>query len=208
MNDKKTLDALQDGLTAYEKIVDKELHYVYFKNNQYHELIFKPHKRNFLHLCGIDYYDPRTGKKLSANRFYDTLKDMKISPKGIVKKGYADQKLQIIDQLKDLTTCNLRIIDQKTVYLKLVFHKAIRSRKQVFALALETESNSHHYIPSSLLNLKTADKGKSIKAGHPVHCIYSVESKTKNIQHLCKTPDFIEYEKTNTYFYKSVLQNN
>lgn len=206
MNDKKTLDALQDGLAAYETIVNKELHYVYYKNMQYHELVFKPHRRNFIHLCGIDYYDPNTGRKLSAKNFYDTLKSKKVSIKGIVKKGYADQKLEIIDQLKDLTTCSLRIIDEKSTYLNLVFYRAIRSRKQVFALALESEVSSGHYVPCSLLNLKNTSKGNSIKSGHAVHCIYSVDSRTNNIQHLCKKTEFIEYEKTNTYLYKGALQ--
>ncbi|PEF33675.1 PBECR4 domain-containing protein [Bacillus wiedmannii] len=206
MNDNKTLDSLQDGLAAYEKIVNKELHYVYYKNNQYYELVFKPHKRNFIHLCGIDYYDPKTGQKFNAIRFYDALKSKKISIKGIVKKSYADQKLQIIDQLKDLTTCSLRIIDEKATYLNLVFYRAIRSRKKIFALALENEARSGFYVPCSLLNLKNTSKGNSIKAGYPVHCIYSVDSKTRNVQSLCKTPEFLQYEESHTYLYKSKLE--
>lgn len=204
MNDKKTLESLQNGQAAYEKVVNKELHYVYFKNNKYHELVFKPRKQNFLHLCGIEYYDPKKGNKYSPAQFYDFLKRNKISTKGIVKKESAVQKLQIIDQLNDLITCNLRIIDELSTYLNLVFYRAIRSRRRVFALALAKGNNSGVYVPSSLLNLKGNPKGDTIKSGHPVHCIYSVDSKSKNIHILCKTAEFIEYEKTNKYPYKTV----
>ena len=206
MNDQNTLSALQKGQAAYEKIVNKELHYVYLKNNKYQELVIHPKKHNFLHLCGINYFDPKTGKKYNANQFYDFLKKNKINLQGIVKKSSAEQKLQIIDQLNDLTKCNLRIIDDKTTYFNLVFYRGIRSSKRIFALALENESRSDHWVPSSLLNLKNGSKGTTIKKGNPVHCIYSVESKLKIIQPLCKTEEFIEYETKNEYIYRAEPQ--
>ena len=199
MDAKKTLEALQKGLQAYEKVVDKEIHYVYYKSGKYYELVFKPHKGNFMHLCGVEYIDPKTKRKYKAIPFYNSLKANKLSPKGIEKKGYAEQKLQVIDQLKDLTTCNLRIIDKTTTYLNLVFSHGIRSRKKIFALALEHASS--HYIPTSLLNLRSNPKGNTIDNGHAVHCIYSVDP--KGVVILCKAPEFEEYEKTRAYPYKT-----
>lgn len=203
MNDNKTLISLHKGQAAYEKVINKQLYYVYFKNNRYYELIVKPKKENFLHLCGIQYFDPKNGERYSAKQFYDFLKKNKISIKGIIKNEAADQKLQIIDQLIDLTTCNLRIIDEKHTYLNLLFFKAIRSRRKVFALALENKNFSDEYVPSSLLNLKSNPKGDTINSGYPVHCIYSMDSKTKHIHFFCRTAEFISYEKTNTYPYKT-----
>lgn len=208
MNDKQTLDSLKKGQVAYEQVVNKEIHYVYLhkKTNLYHELIFTPKKENFLHLCGIDYYNSKTGQKYSAKQFYDLLKKDRIDIKGINKKNTANQKLQVIQELKDLTTChNLRIVDEKTVYLNLVFDKAIRSRKNIFGLALE-RAHSGSFVPKSLLNLKSNPKGPTFKPGHPVHCIYIVDKISKDMQVLCRTVEFIEYEKKKTYPYKTVPQ--
>lgn len=211
MNDTKTLSSLKNGQAAYESVVNKEIHYVYLneKSNTYHELVFKAHKHNFLHLCGVDYYDPKTSKKYSAKQFYDFLKKDRIAIEGIRKKGYSDQKLQIIGQLKDLTSCaSLRIIDKRTVYLNLVFDRAIRSRRKVFGLALENDRRSGCFFPLSLINLQSNPKGDTFDKGHPVQCIYTVESKARVITHLCRTPGFKEYEEINTYPYKGVLQGN
>lgn len=211
MNDTKTLSSLKSGQAAYETVVDKEIHYVYLneKSNTYHELVFKAHKHNFLHLCGVDYYDPKTRRKYSAKQFYEFLKTNRISIEGIKKKGYSDQKLQIISQLKDLTRCEtLRIIDKETVYLNLVFDRAIRSRRKVFGLALENDRHSGCFFPLSLINLKSNPKGDTLDKGHPVQCIYTVESKARVVKHLCRTLAFKEYEEKNTYHYKGVLQGN
>lgn len=201
MNDKKILISLKNGQKAYEKIVGQKIHYVYFKDNKYQEIIFIPKKQNFMHLCGIHYHDPKSGDKVSATKFYDLLRENKINIKGIVKKQPAEQKLQVIHQLNDLTTCNLRIIDKQTIYLKLVFERAIRSRRQVFALTLTSKSDTDHYVPCSLLNLKTGQKGKHIDKGHAVHCIYSVDVHTKDIQILCRTDEFNRYDEANAYPY-------
>lgn len=201
MDDKRTMEALQKGLAGYEKVVDKEIHYVYLKDRRYHELVFKPHKRNFMHLCGVEYF--KSEKKVTAYTFYEELKAKRVDIQGIRKKSYTDQKLEILDQLKDLITCNLRILDKKTTYSHLTFTHGIRSRKKIFCLALENEETSGHFIPSSLLNLRNNSKGNSIKPGHPVDCIYTVDDKMQSIQILCQTAQFIEYEKTNTYIYKS-----
>lgn len=49
MNDNKTIVKLQQGLTAFERVVNKEIHYVYSKEGFYQELVFKPKKANFMH---------------------------------------------------------------------------------------------------------------------------------------------------------------
>lgn len=208
MNDKQTLDSLKKGQEAYEQVVNKEIHYVYLhsKTKLYHELIFTPKKENFLHLCGIDYRDVKTGRGYSPKQFYDLLKKDRINMNGVTKKNTANQKLQVIHELKDLTACqNLRIVDEKTFFLNLVFDKAIRTRRNVFGLALE-RSYAGSFVPKSLLNLKSNPGGPTLKPGHLVHCIYIVDKKEKNMQVLCRTAEFVEYEKTKTYPYKTVPQ--
>lgn len=205
MDEKKTMESLLDGFNAYEKFVNKEMHYVYLKNGSYHEIVFKAKKENFMHLCGVKYKDPKTKRILSANHFYNALKGSKISSKGIQKKpdGTTNQKLQVIKNLNDLTTCTVRVIDESTSYLNLSFDGALRSRRQVFCVALESIGKKT-FIPSSLLNLKSS-KGQTIKAGYPVHCIYSVDISTKNMHIVCKTPEFVQYEALKTYPYNSKL---
>ncbi|WP_411335137.1 PBECR4 domain-containing protein (plasmid) [Metabacillus indicus] len=200
MDEKKTMESIKDGFNAYEKIVDKEIHYVYFKENKYQEIVFKPKKANFMHLCGISY------KGMRPAQFYNALKTNKVSPKNIIKKsdGSTDQKLQIIKYLNELTTCNIRIIDERSSYLNFSFDKGIRSRKLIFCLAIE-RINSDTFAPTSLLNLKS-NKGKTVKNGFPVHCIYSVDSSSKDIQIMCKSSEFMQYETNNTYFYKNELE--
>ncbi|MDW0110219.1 PBECR4 domain-containing protein [Sporosarcina aquimarina] len=169
MNDNKTIMKLQQGLTAFERVVNKEIHYVYFKEGLYQELVFKPKKANFMHLCGVEYQNPITKQMMKPTQFYAALKSNKVSPKGILKKSFTDQKLQIINCLEDLTKCTVSIIDERTVYLNLSFQKAIRSRKQIFCLSLISTQNEI-YVPNSLLNLRS-DKGKNIHKGYPVSCM-------------------------------------
>ncbi|MGM1361117.1 PBECR4 domain-containing protein [Bacillus cereus group sp. BceL297] len=207
MNDKQTLDALKKGQAAYEQVINQELHYVFLnkKTNLHHELIFAPKKHHFRHLCGINYYD-RNGKKQTANQFYDELKRDRIYMKGLKKENTANQKLQIIHELRELTTCrNLSIINERTIHLKLEFDKAIRTRRNVFGIALH-DGGYDFFVPKSLLNLRNNPGGPTLKPGHPVQCIYSVDKKTKDIQILCKTAEFVEYEKTKKYAYKSAPQ--
>ncbi|MGL4522547.1 MAG: PBECR4 domain-containing protein [Bacilli bacterium] len=200
MDNKKTLESILDGFHAYEKIVDKEIHYVYLKDKQYYELVLSAKKSNFMHLCGISY------EHMNPKQFYMALKTKKISQLKITKKndGSTNQKLQIIKQLEYLITCKIRIIDKKSSYLKLTFDKAIRSNKMIFCLGLQ-EKHMRAFVPTSLLNLKSV-KGKSIKAGYPVHCIYFVDKYSKEIKIIDRTIEFKEYEKTETYMYRRELE--
>ncbi|MCM3612683.1 PBECR4 domain-containing protein [Planococcus sp. MERTA32b] len=208
MNDKKTLELLKKGHQAYEKIKGKELHYVYLKNNVYHELVFKPQKQQFLHLCGLKYINPKTKVPYSAKQFYDFVKTNRINLSGIIKDSMSDQKLLVLAQLHDLLTSNSKVIDSKTSFLKFTFYKAIRSRRRVFCLALVAEDSRELdiYVPLSMLNLSVNTQGSSVPPGHSVHCVYLVEDKTRKVEFLSKSPEFIEYEDNHIYPYAGVLQ--
>lgn len=199
MSDQEIIKKLQNGLTAFERVVNKEIHYVYFKDGFYQELIFKPKKANFMHLCGVEYQNPITKQLIKPTQFYEALKSNKISPEGILKKSFTDQKLQIINCLEDLTKCTVSIIDERTVYLNLSFQKAIRSKKQIFCLSLVRAQNDF-YVPNSLLNLRST-KGKNIHKGYPVCCIYSTDRPSMNTTILCELVGFdtsAYFEKKNT----------
>lgn len=188
MDDKRTIERLLQGLVAFEKVVDTEIYYVYIKEGAYYELIFKPQKSNFMHLCGIEYRNPKSKQLMKPSQFYSALKAGKVSPGGILKTTFTDQKLQVISCLDDLTKCTVRIIDDRTVYLNLSFDKGIRSKKQIFCLAL-IRTHNDLYAPNSLLNLKSS-KGNTIKNGYPVHCIYQVDSHSLSKKILCQTDEF------------------
>lgn len=208
MNDKKTLELIKKGHQAYEKIRGKELHYVYLKNNAYYELVFKPQKQQFLHLCGLKYINPKTKSPYSANQFYDFVKSNRINLNSIVKDSMSDQKLMVLAQLNDLLTSHAKVIDSKTSFLRFTFYKAIRSRKRIFCLALVAENSKELdiYVPLSMLNLSTNPKGSSVPSGHFVHCVYLVEDKTRKVEFLNKSTDFIEFENNNVYPYEGVLE--
>jgi phage-Barnase-EndoU-ColicinE5/D-RelE like nuclease4 len=198
MDAKKIIQVLRKGQSAYEKVVGQEIHYVYrhTKTNDYKELIFKPKKQNFLHLCGLKYCDSN-GKEVNAKQFYNFLKQRKIKISGIKKAGYTDQKLQVIGELENLLDCStLRIVDETTSYCNVDFEKSIRSSREIFALGLGLYSNGSDYYPKTLFNLKSnRPKLKS----HPVQCIYTVHKNNVNV--ICRTTEFEEYEKKHTYHY-------
>lgn len=201
MDKNQTMSLLYEGLMAYEKIVEKKIHYVYLKNGSYHELVLDAKRNYFMHLCGVKYKNPKTNKLFKAGEFYKQLKKRKLSPDGIQKKddGSTDQKLNVIKNLNDLTTCNLRVVDESGVFLNLSFDKAIRSRRQIFCLALQGISDKK-FVPSSLLDLRSP-KGQVIKAGYPIHCVYSIDNSSGNMQIMCKTEEFEAFEKEKGYTY-------
>lgn len=197
---KEALSSIQKGFEGYEKIVDKQIHYVYLnKSGRYKELILKPHSRNFLHLCGIDYIASNK-RKLNAIQFYQALKNKLVSFQGIrIKDETSHLKFAVLPELKSLTSCKeLRIVDKTTVYDKNSFTHAIKTRRKIFALGLEEEKELPHFIPKSLLNAKTLPH---IDSGHQVHCIYSIDISSGNRVIICKDPDFITYEQKNSYTY-------
>lgn len=199
--DKETMSAVQKGFYGYEKVVDREIHYVYLnKSGRYNELVMKPHSTNFMHLCGVYYLDSRN-KKLSAEKFYEGLTNKKLSYQGIKHKdGYTNLKLAVLPELHSLTSCNdLRIVDTPTTYEQNSFTHAIKTRRKIFVLGLEEEINPHpHFVPKSLLNTKSLPH---IDSGHQVHCIYILDVSTRNRTVICKDSDFTEYEKKKSYIY-------
>ncbi|GKV68909.1 hypothetical protein NCCP2716_14070 [Sporosarcina sp. NCCP-2716] len=188
MSNNNLLKKLQNGLREYDKIVDKHIVYVYLVDGKYRELHFKPAKSNFMHLCGIEYRDKKNGEKMNAIQFYKALQKNKISPNGITKKSFTDQKLQIINCISDLTNCTVRILDGQVTFLHLSFDKAIRSKKQIFCLSLIRKQGTS-YVPNSLLNLRS-DKSHAIGKGHPVHRIFLLDHSTNNAKTICQTSEF------------------
>jgi hypothetical protein len=88
MNDKRTNEKLRQGLSAFEKVVNKEIHYVYIKDGSYHELVFILQKSNFMYLYGVEYQDSKSKQIIKPSQFYAALKANKVSPEGILMKSY------------------------------------------------------------------------------------------------------------------------
>lgn len=204
MDNRERLDLIKAGFLEYENVVDREIHYVFFDKDTrtYDELVFKPLKRDFMHLCGVTY------KNWTEKQFYSALRSAvrgknTFLPHELKVKsdGTTDQKLHVIKQLKCLLSCDdLSIISKPTTYANLRFLKGIRTRKMIFCLGLKNRTLSV-FAPLSLLNLRSDNKGKTLDKGWPVQCIYSVDHKRQTKEILCQTTDFIIYEQTHTYPY-------
>ena len=193
------IDYILRGFSSYEQIVNKEIHYIYKKNDKYHEIILKAKKNGFMHLCGLNYRDPKTNKVVQPSHFYSLVKSKKISPSHLVEKkdGTTILKLKVIENLKDLLTANIGIIDNQVTFSNLNFDKAIRSRKQIFALTLtEEKKGTGIYVPVSLLNLKT-DKSNSVKTIYEVHCIFS-KSRNEEDFYYYESEEYKEYKQNKT----------
>lgn len=175
MKKSKMVECIQKGIAAYEKFVNKEVHYVYKKDGAYKEVVLKAKKNEFMHLCGVSYLDPKTKRKVSASHFYSLAKANKISPSFLIEKedGTTRLKLEVIENLADVLTPNVRVIDGQVTFYNFSFDTALRSRRQIFALSLIKENvESSFYVPYSLLNLQT-DKSNSLRKSYEVLCIYS-----------------------------------
>ncbi len=169
------LEYIIKGFEQYNLFVNKEIHYVYKYKSTYKEIIFKAEKENFMHLCGINYVDPKRKINVSGKHFYNLLKSRKISVDFLIEKedGTTDLKLKVLENLKDILTSNIRIIDERITFANLSFDHALRSRRKIFAITLiEEQFNSNIYLPTSLINLKT-DKHEYMRNSCEVHCIYS-----------------------------------
>lgn len=174
MEDRKIMVALQKGFEAFELLVNKEIHYLYLTGTEVKELIVRAKKEHFLHLCGLKYKDPKTKKTVTARHFYELLKDNKINSKHLVvrKDGTTEQKLQVIGELKSLLTADVRVIDGQVTFYNFSFEKGLRSKRQIFALAMiEERRDSEIYVPQSLLHLKS-DKSHALKTSYEVCCIF------------------------------------
>ncbi|MEK5209658.1 PBECR4 domain-containing protein [Psychrobacillus sp. FSL H8-0510] len=193
------------GLEAYKQFVNKEIHYVYKADGVYKEIVLKAKKQEFMHLCGVEYYDPKLKKKVSPNHFYSLVEDNKISAEHLIPKrdGTTVLKLRVIECLNEILTSSIRIVDKQVTFSKFGAAKTLRSSRQIFALALKPEGKrSDKHIPVSLLDLRTT-KGDFLKPSYMVDCIYS-KSRTEGIHIYHETEsyrahrlelEFMEHEK-------------
>lgn len=126
---------------------------------------------NFMHLCGIDY-------DRGAKRFFEDCLDDRILVNSIRVKcdGTTIQKLKVLRNISELINNNLRVTDSGDG-LKISFDYAIRTRKQIFALALVNKRT--RVIPISLLNLKSRN---FFLSGDLVESIYSVNLNDNSIK--------------------------
>lgn len=126
---------------------------------------------NFMHLCGIDY-------EHGAKRFFEDCLDDCIQVNSIRIKcdGTTIQKLKVLWNISELIGNNLRVTDSGDG-LKISFDYAIRTRKQIFALALVNKRT--RVIPISLLNLKSRN---FFPSGDLVESIYSVNLNDNSIK--------------------------
>ncbi|PIC70624.1 hypothetical protein CSV77_06785 [Sporosarcina sp. P16b] len=58
----------------FEIVVNKEIDYIYFKDGSYHELVFKSQMFNIMHLCGMEYQDPKSKNMMKPSQIYVALK--------------------------------------------------------------------------------------------------------------------------------------
>ncbi|MBC9722024.1 MAG: hypothetical protein H9W82_12185 [Lactobacillus sp.] len=185
---------IKEGFEAYSLFVDKEIHYLYKVDGDYKEVVLKAKKEDFMHLCGVQYWDPTIRKKVTPNHFYRLVKDNKISAEHLIEKkdGSTTLKLRVIDCLKEVLTSNIRIVDKQVSFTNFTAAKSLRSRRQIFALALNTREklNNNHY-PVSLLDLKTT-KADFLKPSYEVECIYS-NSRKESIYIYYETESYQKY---------------
>lgn len=196
---------IKEGFEAYSEFVNKEIHYVYKVDGNYKEIVLKAKKEDFMHLCGVQYVDPTIRKRVTPNHFYNLVKNNRISSEYLTEKndGTTVLKLRVIDCLKEVLTSNIRIVDKQVSFANFSASKSIRSRRQIFALALnKIGGNSDNYYPISLLDLKTT-KADFLKSSYEVECIYSnsrrdgvyIYHETEEYQKYRLHKEFMELEK-------------
>lgn len=185
MERKKLLANIRKGFDAYCKVVNKELQYIYEKDDVMHEFVIKIRKNNFMHLCGIEYINPDTKLPVSGKHFYDLVRKNKINPDylKVKKDGTTIQKLKVIGELDTILTSKVKVLDGNYTFFKMAFERGLRTKKQIFALAVIVESNGCTvYVPLSLLDLKT-DKAHALTKSYEIHCIYERTRENGEIVH-------------------------
>lgn len=199
MDKHQARESILRGYECYQRIAEKNIHYVFGENANYQEIVVCAKKSNFMHLCGIKYFSAEDKKIVNGIHFYSLLEDRSLTASGIIQKrdGSTDQKLQVIDALGKLTNCgNLRIINQRMAFLNFSFAAGIRSRKRVFCVALEKYNGV--YTPVSLLNMKR--ELNQIAKGLPVHCIYEMDDK-HDLHVMDRTDEFLQDTSKKPYVY-------
>lgn len=143
-----------------EHFISKEM--IYSTEKEATSVIFT--KSNFMHLCGIEY---ETGPAEFFN--LALLKQIDLAKVLIKRDGTTFQKLSVLSSIDFLLSSEITLSPGAT-YLYIYFDKALRTRKQVFALTLLNDDNS--FVPNSLLNLKQMNnfpKGEKITGIKSVH---------------------------------------
>jgi hypothetical protein len=168
------IERVKVGIGVYEQIINREIHYVYKKDNEYCELITRPEADDFMHLTGVLYEGSLPKTYISATYFYKLFKNTRsnrLNLNKIIEKedGCTPLKLAIIDQLTTLLTCKTKIIDEEINYINFVADSGIRDTNKQFCLGLFKDTE--FYTPKSLLKMSTFKRG-DIQEGDKVQCVF------------------------------------
>lgn len=127
-------------------LCDRERYYFYQKDGRIMSMQLKVKRENFMHLCGLSY---RNG---GAKRFWHDLKHNHLILENLQVKtdGTTFQKLQVISLLPELSKLDVKITSAGK-YLKLQYDHAIRTKRELMAIAFQFDIDG--YVPVSLLNL-------------------------------------------------------
>lgn len=177
MIEKKDFDTIRKAFLIYDNNFNNHMFtytYQHRKTKKLLEMNVQFEAGNFMHLCGVDYYQiDKQGSckfRFKATQFYRALKNNKVSLRGIKPKddGTTGQKLQVIPLLEMLISPGVRICDGGKFY-NLQYEKAIRSGKMI--VALTCKENNKKYVPQSLLSLinqPRKSQSKSLTESHEV----------------------------------------
>lgn len=163
------------------ELCDRDRYYFYQKDGQIMAMLLNVKRENFMHLCGLRYI------KGGAKRFWHDLKRNHLVLENLQVKsdGTTFQKLQVINLLPELSKSDLKITSAGK-YLKLQYDHAIRTRKELMAIAFKFDTNG--YIPLSLLNLNDTKFNNNTIYG--VLAIVDCFKNTKVLVAGTKTPDY------------------
>lgn len=158
---KKYINDIENAALFFENhFINKEV--VYSTDEENISIIFK--RSNFMHLCGIKYDDG------AREFFYAAINNrLDINKIKVKSDGTTFLKLSLLKSINFLLSSEITLTDN-AIYLNIAFDKALKTKKQVFALTLI--NNNHSFIPQSLLNLKNINdfpNGKVIKSIKSIH---------------------------------------
>jgi len=163
------------------ELCDRERYYFYQKAGKVAAIQLNVKRENFMHLCGLSY------KNGGAKRFWHDLKRNHLVLENLLVKadGTTFQKLQVINLLPELSKLDLKITSAGK-YLKLQYDHAIRTRRELMAIAFQFDTDG--YIPLSLLNLSDTKFRNNELYG--VLAIVDCFESSKILVAATKTPDY------------------
>lgn len=168
------IENLIKGQQFFEQyFINHKVVYLYIKDGELKHFVVSMVKANFMHLCGVNY-------KLGPKSFYDSLKknQLKLNLITFREDGASRQKISALSMIEELINTNVRVCEQGK-YVHLSFDRAIRSNKNLIALALI--SAQAQFLPNSLLNLKSS-KQVGFPVSYEVVHIFKVPNNTKEKQ--------------------------